>query len=245
MDFVFESRVSDSPLVEQIWRTRSETSGTFASVAGSQGELVVMKYEGKITLTVRGPETIATQAQYPADAEWIGIIFKLGTYMPLFPPNLVMDRHDLNLPGASSKSFWLNGSAWEFPSFDNADTFIERLVRQGLLAHDYLVDDVLQARPHDVSIRTVRRRFLRATGLTHGAILQIERARHALALLQNGTTILDTVYEAGFYDQPHLTRAMKRLVGLTPAQIANPNPLEQMSLSYNTEPLDSAMIQMF
>jgi hypothetical protein len=245
MDFAFKERPSDSPLIDRVWRTHSERPGTFTSVAGSQSELVVMKHQGKLMLTVRGPETTATSAFCPPDGEWVGIVFKLGTYMPLFPPGMVMDRHDLNLPGASSKSFWLDGAAWEFPGFDNADTFVDRLVRQGLLAHDDLVNGVLQGRPHDLSIRTVRRRFLRATGLTHGAIVQIERARRALLLLQQGVSILDTVYEAGFYDQPHLTRALKRLVGWTPAQIAYPNEPQPMSLSYKTEHPDPAMMQMF
>ena len=62
-------------------------------------------------------------------------------------------------------------------------------------------------------------RFLRATGLTHGLVVQIERAQHALKLLQHGMPILDTVEQAGYADQPHLTRSLKRLVGQTPAQI--------------------------
>lgn len=64
----------------------------------------------------------------------------------------------------------------------------------------------------------MRHRFLRATGLTQGTILQIERAKRASALLEQGVPILDTVYEAGYFDQPHLTRSLRRFVGKTPAQ---------------------------
>lgn len=245
MSFDADTRASDSPWIDAIWRSHSERRDTFTSVAVSQSELVITKYQGRTTLTIRGPETQATQASRPPDGEWIGITFKLGTYMPLFPPNMLMNRQDLDLPGANSRAFWLNGSAWEFPSFENADTFVERLGRQGLLVHDDLVGGVLQGHPPDMSARTVRRRFLRATGLTHGAIMQIERAHRALALLQSGMPILDTVFEAGFYDQPHLTRTMKRLIGWTPAQIANPNYAEPLSLLYKTDLLDPAMIQMF
>jgi methylphosphotriester-DNA--protein-cysteine methyltransferase len=60
---------------------------------------------------------------------------------------------------------------------------------------------------------------LQATGLTHGAIHQIERAKLAFNLLQKGVSILDTVEQAGYSDQPHLTKSLKHFVGQTPAQI--------------------------
>ena len=120
---------------------------------------------------------------------------------------------------ASSRSFWLTGSAWEFPGHENAETFVERLGRGGALVRDPLVDAALRGRPLDLSPRTVRHRFLRATGLTRGRIRQIERAQSAAALLQRGRLISDAVHEVGYYDQPHLTRSLKQWVGHTPAQI--------------------------
>jgi AraC-like DNA-binding protein len=39
-------------------------------------------------------------------------------------------------------------------------------------------------------------------------------------LLQQGVSILDTVYEVGYADQAHMTRSLKRLIGQTPTQIA-------------------------
>jgi methylphosphotriester-DNA--protein-cysteine methyltransferase len=57
------------------------------------------------------------------------------------------------------------------------------------------------------------------TGLTHQTILQIERARLAARLLEQGMPILDVVFEAGYFDQPHLSRSLKFFIGQTPAQI--------------------------
>jgi methylphosphotriester-DNA--protein-cysteine methyltransferase len=65
----------------------------------------------------------------------------------------------------------------------------------------------------------VQYRFLHATGLTQSTVYQIERARRAAALLQQGMPILDTVFEAGYFDQAHLTRSLKRFMGQTPAQL--------------------------
>src|SRR5262245_43532988 len=116
----FEDRESDSPLVEKIWRSHSDRAGRFLSVAASNVEMAVTRHRGKIFVTVRGPETGATPADCPAEGEWVGIRFKLGTFMPLFLPGTLRDRHDVTLPAAASGSFWLNGSAWDFPDFENA-----------------------------------------------------------------------------------------------------------------------------
>ncbi|MFN8375611.1 MAG: AraC family transcriptional regulator [Anaerolineae bacterium] len=234
MLFNFDERPSDSPLIEKIWRTHSERPGSFISLAASNCEIVVMKYRGKTTVTVRGPETKASVADCPADAEFFGIVFKLGTYMPHFPAVDLIDHNDYSLPQAGSKSFWLNGSAWELPTFDNADVFVNRLVRRELLLHDDVVDTVLQERPLWLSLRSARRRFIRATGLTHSTIRQIERARQALILLQQGRSILDTVYEVGYFDQPHMTRALRLYTGKTPAQIVTTNYADPTSLLFNT-----------
>jgi len=73
---------------------------------------------------------------------------------------------------------------------------------------------------------------LQATGVTHSTIRQIERARHATNLLKQGAAIFDAVHEAGYYDQAHLTRSLKRLIGQTPAQIRRAE--NQLSFLYNT-----------
>jgi AraC-like DNA-binding protein len=234
---IFEERKSDSPLVETIWRTQSECAASFISLAASHWEMVLSRHNGNISMTVRGPETRATLAYCPADAEFFGIVFKLGAFMPHLPLVNLRDRRDATLPGASSKSFWLYGSAWQFPDYDNADTFVEKLVRENILVRDGFVEVGLQDLSLELSVRTLRRRFLRATGLTHKTIQQIERARHAMVCLQQGVSILDTAYEAGYFDQPHMNRSLKRFVGQTPAQIAAMNGSEQMSLLYKTETL--------
>jgi AraC-like DNA-binding protein len=153
-------------------------------------------------------------------AEFLGIDLKSGVFLPDLPPGQIMDLRDANLPDASDSSFWLGGSAWSYPEYDNADTFVDRLVRTGLLVRDPLVAAVLQGHPHDMSPRSIQYRFLQATGLTQRTIHQIERARQAAALLEQGRSISDVVYEAGYFDQPHLTRALKRFLGLTPAHLA-------------------------
>jgi AraC-like DNA-binding protein len=222
MRFEFQERPSDSPYVETVWYTQSACAGSFTSRAVSRWEMVVWRHAGTTRVTVRGPETKATQADCPADAEFLGIQFKLGTFMPHLPARQLVDG-SVTLPEASRTSFWLHGAAWPFPDFDNADTFVDRLVRKGLLAREPLVDAALQGDAQPWSLRSIQYRFLHATGLTQCAVRQIDRAQHAAALLQQGVSIPDTVYAAGYFDQSHLTRSLKRLIGQTPAQLARGN----------------------
>ncbi|HZA87916.1 MAG TPA: helix-turn-helix domain-containing protein [Acidimicrobiales bacterium] len=138
--------------------------------------------------------------------------------MPTLQPGRLVDRA-LTLPQETSTSFWLNGSAWELPGPDNADVFIDRLVRAGLLVHDPVASAALQGDVEGLSTRSVQRRVSRATGLTRGAIRQIRRAERAVELLSRGVSAPDVARRAGYADQPHLTRSFKRFVGQTPSQI--------------------------
>jgi len=237
MELTGEERLSDSPFVERIWRSRSERAGPFISIAQPRWEIVLTKREGKTTVTVRGPETRATSAYCPANAEFIGIMFKAGAFMPHLPARMVMDRRDIDLPEATRQSFWLKSATWQYFDYDNADTFVDRLVRDGLLVFDPVINTVLQGYPTDLSLRTVQRRFIQATGLTNNMIYQISRARQATTLLKQGKSILDTVHRLGYADQPHLTRSLRYLIGQSPAQVIDPSRFEPVSLLFKTDGL--------
>lgn len=219
MSAIFEGRPSDSPYVEIIWRGRVERDYSPVCPADVRWNLLFTKQNGRAKVSVEGATTQNVPKNQFEGTEFLVIKFKLGVYMPYLPAgNLV--NVDAILPEATSQSFWLNGSAWQVPDFENVETFVNRLVRNGLLLRDPVVNAVLQDHPQAISSRTVRRRFLHATGLTQGSIWQIERAHRAAALLEHGVSILDAVYQVGYADQPHLTRSLKRFYGHTPAQIA-------------------------
>jgi hypothetical protein len=234
MIFTIDDRPADSPLVEKVWRSRSERGGPFLSIAESRFEMVVTRLAGRTFITLRGPETMATPADCPAEGEWLGIRFAVGSFMPRLPPGELRDRRDVTLPGASGRAFWLDGSAWEFPTFENADTFVARLVRHGLVVRDPIVHDVLRGRGDTRAIRSAQRHFRRATGVSHCTVAQIERARHATALLRAGLPILDVVHQAGYYDQAHLTRSLRHRIGQTPADVSRRTA--QLSYLYKTTP---------
>ncbi|MEO8612931.1 MAG: AraC family transcriptional regulator [Chloroflexota bacterium] len=224
MSAIFEGRTSDSPYIEIIWRGRVEGDYSPVCPADVRWNLLFSKQNGRVTVSAEGATTRHVPKQQLGGSEFLVIKFKLGTYIPYLPPQNIVDE-DAILPEAASRSFWLNGFSWQFPDFDNVETFVERLVRHEILVTDPIVKDVLDAQHPETSSRTVRRRFLRSTGLTHGTIQQIERAQKAAALLERGIPILDVVDQAGYADQPHLTRSLRRFYGYTPVQIARGNAL--------------------
>jgi AraC-like DNA-binding protein len=230
-----EDRASGSAFVERVWRSHSEGPGSFVSIAESRAELVVTRYRGQATLTVRGPETRATRAFYPPDAEWLGIRFKPGAYIVAQPASKLVNRK-VTLPQGTRNSFWLNGSAWQVPDFDNADTFVEWLARDDLLVIDPAVRAALLGEHPDSSLRTLQRRFLQATGVTQTVTRRIERARCAALLLKSGVPITSAAYQAGYFDQPHLTRSVQHFIGQTPAQLLDKHQLDQLSFLYKTQP---------
>ncbi|MFF5262019.1 helix-turn-helix domain-containing protein [Actinomadura viridis] len=113
---------------------------------------------------------------------------------------------------------------------------MEKLVRAGVLVRDPLVGEVVWGGAARVGARTVQRRVAAATGLTQGAIRQIERAREAAVLLGAGVPALDVVHRLGYYDQPHLARSLQRFIGRTASQLRRPDPTaDPLSLLYKPE----------
>jgi AraC-like DNA-binding protein len=53
-----------------------------------------------------------------------------------------------------------------------------------------------------------------------------------------GVPIVDAAHEAGYFDQPHLTRSFKRLIGQTPSNVRQDGS-QQLSFLYKTAPFAS------
>jgi len=228
----FEDRAADHPFIEKVWHCRSDRAGSFLSIAANNFEMVIARLGGKRSLILRGPEIRATTLDCPSQGEWIGIRFKIGTFMPRFLPGSLRDHNDVTLPAATGHSFWLNGSALEYPDFDNVEAFVKRLAKSDILSRDPFVDDALLSRPGELSLRSTQRHFLRSTGVSYATFRQIERARYATNLLREGVLILDVVSSTGYFDQAHLTRSLRRFVGETPTRVIQGQ--KQLSFLYKT-----------
>ena len=230
----FEERLSDQPLIERVWRCWSGAGGRFASVATTNLEIVVARLPGESVVTIRGPETRASVADCPPRGAWTAIRFRPGVHIPALPTWLLADRKDVHLPVGADGRFLFLGRRWETPSFDNAEVFVARLVRAGALAFDDAVAATLADASRPLTARSVQRRFLRATGMTYSHLRQVHRARAAALRLSGGAPIMDVVFDSGYYDQAHLTRSLRRFIGVTPAIVSRAE--QQLSFLYKTEP---------
>jgi hypothetical protein len=221
--FDFDLRTSPSPYVLNAWRTTSVPDERFISVATIGWEMVITRQEDRTWMTVRGSETKASIAPIPQGAEFIGIRFAPGTFMPSLEPARLVDG-EVHLAERDRRTFWLDGSIWSFPSFDDVESLVDRLVRDELIVLDPIVAAALDGRSVDLGERSVQRRIARATGVTRRLIAQVERANVAADMLMRGTSIGDVVSDAGYADQAHLTRSVRRYIGQTPAELVGAAP---------------------
>ncbi|MFF0729711.1 helix-turn-helix domain-containing protein [Streptomyces sp. NPDC004134] len=218
MELRFDTRPSDSPWVDSVWTCTSGRVTAMTSVAGVHWGLVFWRQDGRSYAAVTGPETRTGTAPVPEGAAFTGIEFALGTSLRAVPTPALVDG-GVELPDTAGRTFRLDGARWETPRADDAEALVERLVRAGVVVRDPLVAEVLRGHRPAVSGRTVERRFRAATGLTRGAAAQIARARTAAELLAGGAPAASVVAGLGYYDEPHLARALRSYVGRTAGQL--------------------------
>ncbi|WP_282783743.1 MULTISPECIES: helix-turn-helix domain-containing protein [unclassified Nocardia] len=214
MGLAFDTRASDSPWIASVWTCRSERVAEMTSVATGTWGLVFWVERGRTHASVTGAGT----APVPEEADFVGIEFAVGTSLRSVAAASLLDS-GIALPDVSQRGFWLDGGRWEIPHPDDAEALAQRLVRDGVVVHDRLVADAVRGHRPDVSDRTLERRFRAATGLTRGAIRQIERVRTAATALAAGVPDAEVVAALGYYDEPHLARALRRYVGRTAGQL--------------------------
>nr|WP_199044606.1 helix-turn-helix domain-containing protein [Glycomyces salinus] len=234
-----EDRPSDSPYVERVYQVAGSDTplpARMVSVANSNWELIVWKSGGVTNVSVRGPETRPTVVPLGEDTgEAFGVVFRHGAFIKGLPVGRLVDA-SVDSPHSTERTFVLRGEEWEVPDYGNAETFVDRLVRAGLLVRDPLVTDVVAGdSPMLVTPRSAQRRVAAATGLTRGTIRQIERARRAAMLLREGRAPAEVVHEVGYHDQPHLSRSLTRFIGRRATELRRPVGEEVLSLLYKTD----------
>ena len=98
------------------------------------------------------------------------------------------------------------------------DTAVEqavRLLRSRATPHAPALADAV-----GLSERQLRRRFTEAVGYGPKTLHSILRFQRALDLGRTSATgLADVAYEAGYADQAHFTREVRRLAGMTPSEL--------------------------
>jgi AraC-like DNA-binding protein len=194
---------------------------------------------GDHVLTVAGPDTHANVAGLPDGTLTVGIRFRSGRA----PSFLGVSATELTDQSVDLDAIWGARARILTEAMSTAPTpeAKELLLQQALL--DRLDDvpdtnaevdaaiDVIGAAPSDtrvgalsrelnVSERNLRRRFERAVGYGPKTLGRVLRFRRFLDLVEQQRYPLgQAAAEAGFADQPHLTRECNDLAGLPPTDL--------------------------
>lgn len=188
------------------------------------------------TVHVAGPDTGPWAV--PGQRTYVGVRFRPGaaTGFLRVPADALLDRRvplvDLwgqpaeeltetlaVTPLEATPAIFLRALERRLGEVPPPDPLVQAAVRQavdGLMRPDPIED---LAQSLDVSSRTLRRRCTEALGYGPRTLQRILRFRRALRLAATISGLADLAMEAGYADQSHLSREMRRLAGATPRQV--------------------------
>ncbi len=210
-------RSADSPFVQAVTRWVIGDADRDHAIPDGTWDLVIIKQNDQTSVLLTGQTTRAVPLGFASGDEILTISFRASAFLQFIPAGELLDRGML-LP-KTRYNFQLASDVFEIPTFDNAEAFVQSLMRKGHLGQDEVVETLLMGRTPAYSPRSLQRRFLRVTGMTHNYFRQIQRARQAAVLLQNGNSATEVAFEVGYADQPHMSRSLKQILGLTPTEV--------------------------
>jgi len=149
----------------------------------------------------------------------LGIQLEVGTFVPLSSRTCLINtvnRYTCDI----RDHFKYSGSAFEIPSYENVEQFIQKLVRQQVLHTDKVVTNTLAGVKVLISNRTIERHFKVTTGMSYKYIAQIIRAQKSAEALRSQQPIARVASDFGYADQSHMTRQIKHFLGHTPLQLS-------------------------
>jgi hypothetical protein len=219
MPLLTQTRPVESPLVESISSVRFSGSGEVPMRPDGCWDIAIINRGGQRTVLRTGLTTRTVSLDYADGDELLVISFKPHSFMPLMPGEVMRDE-GVMLEGFGPGGFWIGTDVREIPTFENADVFVEHLVRDGIVGSNELVASVVEGHPMAATERTLQRHFLKTTGLTYKHFTLVQRAQKAVALLQMGRPAVDVALALGFSDQAHMINSLKAIMGQTPREIA-------------------------
>lgn len=208
---------SELHFVECLWHIRVEVVADWIDTARETWGLAFTKRtDGTMAAELVGPSYChMTFGGEIGDEYWGAEFYPHITMRGVDKPGLT--GKFVPLPVADGH-FWIGRDSYQIPMFTELDAFLTRLEQKGMFSN--AADGVVHQAA--VSQRSNQRRHRQAVGLSRRQSEQIRRAEQAAALLQSGKPPAEVAVEAGYADQAHLTRSLKKLFGTTPARLHPP-----------------------
>jgi AraC-like DNA-binding protein len=218
MSYTYEDKHLDSLYVDKIWHTYTTSDGVFTAGLDGNWDIIIFRNAENVHVTVNGIGKHAVDVPYVAGIDTIGIALKPGVFLQDFKGKDIVDsQHTLSKGNISYVR--IGGHLLKIPDFESAEMFIDELIEKGILLINPAVTTLNSGDTRGFSERSLRRHTMNTTGLSPYFFHQIQRAQQATRLLQQGMPIAQVAVESGYTDQAHMTKAVKALMGMTPAQI--------------------------
>ncbi|MGF7229637.1 MAG: helix-turn-helix domain-containing protein [Candidatus Saccharibacteria bacterium] len=219
MSQMHHHRLSNNPYIDRVWATQNVTDGIYlATPDGSWDIIVLIQADGSRGVMLAGQATEPMNVPYQADTSSVVISFAAGTFLPAYPGKRMLNLAQM-LPCPDANHFTLAGATFAIPTFETAEELAEAMVDQGLLKVDAVVAAILQGDTKALSDRVKQRHFLEVTGLTRKSLEQIRRAQEAVRQLQAGKRPVDVAMDAGFADQAHLSKSLRKIMHKKPSDV--------------------------
>ena len=215
---MWEQRRSSVPAIRLLWRAYVDEPAWYVDDASEHwGISFIQRPDGTRAAELAGPRLTARPIEaVRGDAYW-GVELAAHVVLPGVDKGLI--QGDVLQLDVTDGGVLLGGREHRWPSWPELESFVEVLLAAGILVDDDEVRRALGGDDTGLSRRSWQRRFRAVTGLSRKQIAQLERARRAYLLLQQGVRPADVALAAGYADQAHLTRSLRLIRGETPAQI--------------------------
>ena len=219
MSQIHRRRSSDSPYIDTVWATQNISDGIYSATPdGSWDIIVLIQPDGSRSVMLAGQATEPVDVPYNGGTSSVVISFAAGAFLPAYPGKKMLNLTEL-LPCPDADYFSLAGHVFAIPTFETAEALARTMVEQGVLRMDAVVAAILSGDTKALSDRVKQRHFLAVTGLTRKSLEQIHRAQEAVRQLQAGKKPIDVAADAGFSDQAHLAKSLKKIMHKNPSNV--------------------------
>lgn len=211
---MYEQKPSRLPFVQIVWRAKVVQEGEYDDPAKTTWGLAFTKRkDGTLRAELLGQSFhYKVLGSNTGDEYWGVEFYSYVTMRGVDKPSLTGKLLSLRV---EKNHFFIGEDEYVIPTFDDIERFCEGLAGQGIISHITRPDKRRVA----ASLRSLQRSNLKLTGLTIKQQQQIKRATLASNLLKSGMKPAQVATEAGYTDQAHMIRSLKKLLGKTPAQI--------------------------
>ncbi|SDY70223.1 Helix-turn-helix domain-containing protein [Micromonospora pattaloongensis] len=215
---MWEEGASRHPAIRTIWRAHVEEPGRYLLAANEFWGISFIRHtDGTVSAELDGPTVQARTTTSVRGEDYWGLELRAHVFVQgVEKMTLLEATHRLPV---TDDCVLLGGCHAPVPRWGGLEDFVDSLLAAGALVADEDVRRALRGDYSGLARRTWQRRFRAVTGLSPKQVQQLQRARHAYVLLQSGMPAAEAAVAAGFADQSHLTRSLRRIRNETPARI--------------------------